>query len=115
MDLSLWGEAKSFLMIAEKIYPSARVFRLRAIVEQNSTHNEESIHQFMEQASEALPDKRWVCRVTGLIYEDWAAIAVPHDSFNTIIWDYPGARIIKNEYLSFANDDDTALLIDPAA
>lgn len=115
MDLGFWGEAKAFLMVAEKIYPSARVFRLRAIVEQNSTHNEDSIHQFMEQASEALPDKRWLCRETGLVYEDWAAIAVPHESFNTIIWDYPGARIIKNEHLSFAGDDNTALLIDPAA
>lgn len=114
MDLGYWGEAKAYLMVAEKIYPSARLFRLQAIVEQNSTHNEESIHQLMEKASEALPDKTWICRETGLTYDEWTAIVLPHESFNTIIWDYPGARIVQQNKL-MGNMNDTALLIDPAA
>ena len=77
MDMEFWGEAKAYLMVAEKIYPSARLFRLRAIVEQNSTHNEEAIHDLMEKASEALPDKVWTCRQTGLSYDSWSAIAQP--------------------------------------
>lgn len=113
MDMELWGEAKAYLMIAEKIYPSAKLFRLRAIVEQNSTHNEEAIHELMEKASEALPDKTWICQETGLTYDQWSAIAMPHESFNTITWDYPGAKPVKagQEFLQ----DNNTLLIDPAA
>ena len=113
MDMDLWGEAKAYLKVAEKIHPSARVFRLRAIVEQNSTHNEDAIHQLMEKASEALPDKVWICRETGLTYDEWMPIAHPHESFNTIIWDYPGARLMKRDALSFV-DSRADLLIDPA-
>ena len=114
MDLSYWGEARAYLMVAEKIYPSSRLFRLQAIVEQNSTHNEESINKLIEKASTALPDKTWICRETGLTYDEWTAIAMPHESFNSIVWDYPGARIIQHNKL-MANVDETALLIDPAA
>lgn len=114
MDLGYWGEAKAYLMVAEKIYPSARLFRLRAIVEQNSTHNEDAIHELMEKASEALPDKSWICSETGLTYSEWSAIAMPHESFNTIIWDYPGAvRVTQKSLMSESRP--TALLIDPAA
>lgn len=114
MDLGYWGEAKAYLMVAEKIYPSARLFRLQAVVEQNSTHNEESINKLIEKASEALPDKTWICCETGLIYDEWVAIAMPHEAFNTVVWDYPGARIVQQNKL-MANMDETMLLIDPAA
>ncbi len=114
MDLGYWGEAKAYLMVAEKIYPSARLFRLRAIVEQNSTHNEKAIHELMEKASEALPDKVWICVETGLTYSEWSAISMPHESFNTIIWDYAGVRVLKQNSL-MSGAGETALLIDPAA
>lgn len=114
MDMGFWGEAKAYLMVAEKVHPSARVFRLRAIVEQNSTHNDDTIHELMEKASEALPDKVWVCQMTGLTYEEWSAIATPHESFNTIIWDYPGARVMKWQP-DVLSDNSNTLLIDPAA
>lgn len=115
MDLGYWGEAKAYLMVAEKIYPSARLFRLRAIVEQNSTHNDEAIHDLMEKASEALPDKVWICSKTGLIYKEWSAIAMPHESFNSIIWDYPDARTIKGDQTDFLSaKSSNTLLIDPA-
>ena len=103
INMGYWGEAKAYLMIAEKIYPTARLFRLRAIVEQNSTHNDDAIHDLMEKASEALPDKVWTCRETGLTYDEWSAIAIPHESFNTIIWGYPQARLLK-EPLRVASD-----------
>lgn len=114
MDMDLWGEAKAYLMIAEKIYPSARLFRLRAIVEQNSTHNEDAIHDLMERASEAMPDKVWICKETGLVYDEWSAVATPHESFNTIVWDIPGA-IAVNQNDNLLQESKEALLIDPAA
>ncbi len=115
MDLGHWGQAKAYLLTAEKLYPSARVYRLQAIVEQNSTHNDESIHRLMERAGAAFPDKRWVCQETGMIYDEWHAIAKPHGAFNTIKWDVPGARVLQSGQDILSSGQDTALLIDPAA
>ncbi len=107
IDMSYWGEAKAYLMMAERIHPTARLFALLAKVEQNSTHNEEAIHQLMAKASEALPDKVWTCSETGGVYEEWSAIALPHESFNTIVWDYPQARVMD----AALSNPQTSLLI----
>lgn len=115
MDKNYWGEAKAYLTVAEKIYPSARVYRLQAIVEQHSTQNDDAIHRLMERAANALPDKKWICEETGMIYDDWRAIAKPHGSFNTITWDIPGARVINKKKNILLANDDMALLVDPAA
>jgi HemY protein len=115
MDIEYWGEAKAYLMVAEKIYPSARLYRMQAIVEQNSTHNDESIHRLMKRAAEALPNKVWICRETGMVYEEWKAIAKPHGSFNSMVWDYAGARVMQSNSNILSASNDTALLIDPAA
>ncbi len=114
MHMEYWGEAKSYLMTAENIYPSAQIYRLQAIVEQNSTQNDEAIHRLMDRASNALADKKWICSETGMTYDHWNTIAQPHGSFNTMIWDSPGARILQ-EKSSLSLHEDTALLIDPAA
>ena len=113
MEMSLWGEAKASLVQAEKIHPSAQVYRMMTIVEQNSTHNDESIHSLMEKTSEALPDKTWVCAQTGVIYSEWAPIAEPHGSFNTIIWQYPSAGRIHSPHKMTISSHQTELLIDP--
>jgi len=113
MDIGYWGEARAYLMQAEKIHPSASLYRLMAIAEQNSGDNEDLIHDMMEKASEGLPDKSWYCMQTGLIYQDWSAIAMPHEGFNTIIWGVPGERKLDAQ-----NDNVLAaptLLIDPVA
>ena len=111
IDLSLWGEARAYLITAQKIMPSAQIFRLLATIEQNSSHNEESIHDLMEKAASALPDKVWICAQTGMIYEEWTAIATPHDSFNTVIWQYPGvASMAQRE--EYALKDQESFLIE---
>lgn len=114
MEFNLWGEAKAYLNRAEKIYPSVEVYRLLTFVEQNSTHNEEAIHHLMERASRALPDKVWMCQETGIIYDEWSAIAKPHGAFNSIIWDVPGAQVLKRTH-NVIDVADSPLLIDPAA
>ena len=113
IDIGLWGQAKSYLIAAEIIYPSTRVFQLMAIVEKNSTQNENTIHELMAKAGEALPEKVWVCKVSGLIYDAWAPLSVPHESFNTIVWDYPRAQFNSDNRLFSSNS--SSLLIDPAA
>jgi len=115
MDLGLWGEAKAYLMMAEQLHPSARLYQMRAQVEQQATLNDDDIHNCMDKAARAMPDKVWVCRNTGMVYECWEPIAQPHGDFNSIIWDYPHARQNnvpqKAQTISYGNH----LLIDPAA
>jgi HemY protein len=114
MDLELWGEAKSYLMRAQNLHPTARVFRLRAIVEQHLTHHDASIHELMEKAAAALPDKVWVCSLTGIIYEEWTPVAAPHGSFNTVVWNMPGVAFKGQQHYTISSNEGE-LLIDPAA
>jgi HemY protein len=87
----LWTEARQYLVAAERIQPSARLYRLWAACEDAQGHfNEE--RRFADLAASAPPDKVWVCRESGRIYEQWSAIAEPHGSFNTIVWDHPQLR-----------------------
>ncbi|MCI5060315.1 MAG: hypothetical protein MRY79_04500 [Alphaproteobacteria bacterium] len=90
IELGLWHPAREFLKTAQKLEPPrARLFRLLAIIEQNSSLNDHGLQDIMAQAGEALPDKVWTCQETGLIYQEWAPLAKPHDGFNTIIWGIP--------------------------
>lgn len=116
IELGYWGEAKAYLMAAEKLYPSTQVYYLRAIVEQNISHNDDKVEEVLEKANQALPSKVWTCSETGMVYDEWVAIAPPHDSFNTIIWDVPRARVMNdNNALAMMQCANQSLLIDPAA
>lgn len=67
-------------------YPSARCLALYQDIDIG----------FPSQAS--IPDKVWICRETGLIYDEWRPIAEPHNGFNTMIWEIPStANIMKSQ------------------
>ena len=91
LEEGLWGEAWQFLSAAEKIRPSARLYRLWAQVEEKTGHAE-SARRYWEKAADAPGDKVWTCRETGRIYEHWSPVAEPHGAFNTIVWDDPLIR-----------------------
>jgi HemY protein len=112
MDADLWGEAKAYLMVAERLKPTAKLYRQLAIVEQHTTNSDDSMHACMDKAAMALPDKVWVCAQTAIVYEEWEPVAQPHGSFNTILWDYPQARSVHNRDNRLAANDGL-LLIDP--
>lgn len=114
MQLEFWGEAKAHLIAAEKLYPTAQVFHMRTIVEQNITHNDDKVEDVLEKASTAMPHKVWTCQETGMVYDQWSAISMPHESFNTIVWDVPSAHIVDGAF-SMLHANDSGLLIDPAA
>jgi len=114
-EMEYWGEAKAYLMAAEKLYPTAEVFHLRAVVEKNMTHSDDTIEDALGKAVNAMPAKTWTCIETGMVYSEWSAIAMPHESFNTIVWDAPQARSMNDNDLSMLKNDNPALLIDPAA
>jgi HemY protein len=84
----LWGEARQYLAMAESIKPAARLYRMRALMEEQLSHPNEARH-WLAKAAEAAADPVWTCRETGQVYERWSAIAEPHGAFNTIVWDYP--------------------------
>ena len=115
IDMGYWGEAKAYLMAAEKIYPTMQGLQLRAIVEQNMTHNDNGLDVVLEHAGNANPDKAWTCQQTGIVYNEWSAIAMPHDSFNTIIWDVPQARAMNEDILSRFESENSELLISSGA
>lgn len=91
MQDGLWGEARAYLTIAEDIEPSARLYKLRAQMEEQSTHDEKKVREWLEKAADAPPSKVWTCRDTGMVYDRWSPVAQPHGSFNSIVWDYPSA------------------------
>lgn len=88
LDEALWGQAREYLKMALQLGNSARLCRMYAELEDKLYHAE-SAREWLEKAADAPPDKIWICRETGQIYDRWSPVAKPHGSFNTIVWDYP--------------------------
>lgn len=95
IDDGLWGEARTYLIAAEKIEERADVYQLWAELERLSTRNEEAEAAWLRKAHAALPKPEWICRLTHKRYNQWYAIAQPHGSFNTIVWQRPFAEIVS--------------------
>jgi HemY protein len=89
MQDGLWGEAKAYLTIAEQIEPSAKLYKLRAYAEEQTTYDPKRVREWLEKAADAVPSKVWTCRETGAVYERWSPVAEPHGAFNSIVWSYP--------------------------
>ena len=89
IDAGLAGEAKAHLIMAENLRPTAQIYRLRADLEQQTTHNLSAIREWMDKAAFAAPDSVWYCTLTRNVYESWSPVAAPHGSFNTIEWGNP--------------------------
>ncbi|MGB4107947.1 MAG: heme biosynthesis HemY N-terminal domain-containing protein [Alphaproteobacteria bacterium] len=90
VEAALWGEARDHLQKAEDVTADARVFRLRAEIERRAFQDDSEAVMWLKKAENAPEPRSWVCRMTGRVYESWHAIALPHGSFNTITWDFPG-------------------------
>lgn len=99
MEDGLWGEAKAHLIKAEDLRPSAQIYRLRAKLEEQQGGNAYLIKDWMEKAADASPDPVWYCAVTGNIYSQWSPVALPHRSFNTIVWGHPVVQANQNTAL----------------
>lgn len=87
-----WGEARAYLTVAEQIEPSAKLYKLRARIEEETTHDDKAVRLWLEKAADAPPSKVWTCAETGAVYEHWSPVALPHGAFNTIVWGYPFAE-----------------------
>lgn len=109
IEESLWGEARQYLQMAEKLQPSPRLYKLWAHMEERLGHTE-AANALLEKATEAPAERVWTCRETGRIYERWSPVAAPHGSFNTIIWDYPRAALPVPAAGGFLDDSGGELL-----
>lgn len=103
MEQKLWGEARDHLAKAELLQPSARLYRIMAELEEQAGQGTQAAQRWLEKAANGNPDRRWVCRETGLVYPYWQPVADPHGSFNTIIWDNP-ARYGRSAYRGLKAD-----------
>lgn len=77
--------------------PTARIFLLRAKLEEHQNNDSLAASHFREEADQALPDKMWVCTKTGHVYAQWSPLALPHRSFNTICWSNPGVSVANSD------------------
>ncbi len=99
IEMALWGEARKHLEAAEKRGADARVYDLRAQLEEKAGRPFEEVQAWRAKAAEAPPAPAWVCTVSGRIYPRWQPVAQPHGSFNSIIWGDPqGASISVLSY-----------------
>lgn len=119
IEHKLWGEARDYLKRSVELHPGARAYKLLARLEEQSGQSDMAANAWLEKAANAQPGKRWVCRETGRIYDHWAAIAPPHDSFNTIEWQYPHGLFGNDQQALLphgpANDDEDKVLLESPA
>lgn len=108
IEEGLWGEARAALVRAEKIEPSAQLYRLWVMLEERTGNKLEVIRQWLDRAAVMPPAKTWTCQKTGRHFDYWLAVVEPEGFFNTVVW---GERIWTSE----TENDPTRWLLDRSA
>jgi len=108
---SLWGEARNYLDRAEAIRTTSKLYELRAALEKKSGNNDElNIAKYMKMAQNTEAEPHWICSETGRLYDRWSPIALPHGSFNTIIWDIPQNLPLSDTLISSKGTQSISIL-----
>lgn len=108
IEEGMWGEARATLMRAEKIEPSAQLYRLWVLLEERTGNKPEVIRQWLDRAASSPPAKSWTCSKTGRHFPNWVAIVEPEGFFNTVVW---GER----SYSPDSTDSPSRWLLDRSA
>lgn len=108
IEEGLWGEARAALARAEKIEPSAQLYRLWILLEERTGNKPEIIRQWLDRASSAPAAKTWTCQKTGRHFDHWVAVVEPEGFFNTVAW---GER----NWSPDADNDPSRWLLDRSA
>ena len=108
MSEEKWSEAQEELNKAVSIKAEQRLYKIWAELDERTGKSEATIRMRLEQMVEAFPPPCWTCRLTGHTYKEWAPLANPHQSFNSIIWGYRDE--IRNNALSLARDEEISSL-----
>jgi HemY protein len=86
IEEGLWGEARAALVRAEKIEPSAQLYRLWVMLEERTGNKADNIRQWLDRAANAPAPKTWTCQKTGRQFDRWVAIVEPEGFFNTVVF-----------------------------
>lgn len=115
LEEKIWGEARTHLLKAEEMAPTAQIYSLLAELEERSGQGQSAVKAWQEKLQSAAQDYAWVCAETGRIYSEWSAVAQPHGSFNTIEWAQPQLFSTNAPALEVAVGATTAVLDIPEA
>jgi HemY protein len=85
----LWGEAKDHFEKAESIEPSAEIYAAWVQMEKQFKGSALFLERLQQKSVQYPIPKHWICRETGVIFNEWQPIAEPHGAFNTIEWMAP--------------------------
>lgn len=110
MESGLMNEARAYLVRAEKLGPSASLYRLFIKLERAAHADEETIRALEEKIYTAPPEPVWYCRKTGIVYDHWSPIARPHGAFNTITWGVPHLMPAMSVSLDRQDIDDPMMI-----
>ena len=88
MQAGDWATARSRLEAALDAQPTARVFRLLAELERQSGGSSAKAQEWLARATDAEPDRAWVCDDTGEVLAAWQPLA-PSGRFDAVNWSTP--------------------------
>lgn len=108
IEEGFWGEARAALVRAEKLEPSAQLYRLWVMLEERTGNKADNIRQWLDRAASAPAPKTWTCQRTRRHFDRWVPVVEPEGFFNTVVYgDRPPA--------SDALDDPSRWLLDRSA
>ena len=88
MQAGDWDSARSRLEAALDAQPTARVYRLLAELERQSRGDSAKAQEWLARATDAEPDRTWVCDDTGEVLAAWQPLA-PSGRFDAVHWSTP--------------------------
>lgn len=84
-----WDQVDEYLQKAAHIMPSMGLYQLHARLAEERDGDMDAARAWLEKAAQTPEQEKWVCRDTGMVYDAWSPVAMPHNSFNTIEWRKP--------------------------
>jgi HemY protein len=110
MQAGDWSTARSRLEAALDAQPSARVYRLFAEVERQSGGDQAKAREWLARATDAEPDRAWVCDDTGEVLAAWQPLA-PSGRFDAVNWSTPPkvATMLGAEQTTYILPPDEAM------
>ena len=108
MQAGEWDTARSRLEAALNAGPTARVYRLLAELERQSRHDDAKAQEWLAKATDAEPDRAWVCDDTGEVLPSWQPLA-PSGRFDAVHWTTPPkfATLLSAEQTTYILPRDT--------
>jgi HemY protein len=110
MQAGDWATARGRLEAALDAQPTARVYRLLAELERQSGGDQAKARDWLSRATDAEPDRTWVCDDTGEVLAAWQPLA-PSGRFDAVHWNTPPrvATLISAEQTTYILPPDEAM------